>query len=208
MKNLKKRLVALGLGLATMASSVMSVSASAYPWEPVDWPGAYTPSTGRFFANSSLVRVTDLYWPASDINNASGVPLKQGIEFEFRPQENVQQRPNGFHDIWKSNTSNTSNLPDAYFEFQPVDDDTDDVAICCGNTNYLVTHISYYGYMNLEKQPSFNSSTALPYTFESELGRYIPLVSDIKDDYVPLKGATYLDGGNNVVFGTEYSWFK
>lgn len=202
MKRIKKKANALGVSLAVLASSIVPVSAPA--WEAVNWLGTYTPSTGTFFANSGIVRITNLCWTDTDIGNAYGI-LKRGIEFEFRPKIDERQRPDGFHDIWKSNTSNTTNLPDAYFEFQPPEKDTDDVAICCGNIEFLVSGITYYGYMNLQKQPYF-TPCKLPYTFESELGEYIPVASWIRDDYNPLKSATYLNGTDNVFFETEYNW--
>jgi len=194
MKNFKKKIAALGLAVATVASSVMSVSASA--WERVDWPGFYTPQSGKFFASGSVVQVTNMRWSANQISEFSDNILKHGIEFEFRPSLNP-------HNVWSGVVSSSSNLPEAYFEFQP--DDDDDIAVCCGQVKGIQNGAVYYGVMSLTKQPGF-TTTNLPYTFESEYGKWVPVASNIKDDYWPLYGATYNDGGNNVLFGQSYSW--
>lgn len=122
MKKIKKKAIALGASLAVLASSVVSMSTSALPWEYVNWSGAYTTSIGTFFTSTGILRVTNLRWTEDDIRNSYGIFVR-GIEFEFRPQIDKRQSPDGFHDIWKSNTTNTTNRPDAYFEFQPPEKD-------------------------------------------------------------------------------------
>lgn len=156
MKNLKKKLAALGVGLAVMASSATAISASA--WTKVEWPGFYTPKVGNFTASVSRVQVTNMRW-TSDQTTAFNPPLQptpnteqNGVEFEFRPKQ--VEGADGVkrytpHDIWSNKTSETSNLPMAYFEFQPYDDD--DIAICCGDLKFIEAEKTYYGTMGLEK---------------------------------------------------------
>lgn len=200
MRKLKKRLAALGVGLAVMATSVASLSASA--WSKVDWPGFYTPAGGSFTASESRVQVTNMRW-TSDQTTAFNPPLQptpnteqNGIEFEFRPCQNP-------HTVWAEKTSETSNFPLAYFEFQPSDDD--DIAVCCGDLKYVVAGTTYYGTMGLKKQPSFTNSN-LAYTFESEYGTWAGIASAIMQDYVPIFGAWYKDAQNNATFGHYYGW--
>lgn len=192
MKNLKKKIAALGLAVATVASSVMSVSASA--WEAVDWPGVHNAYTGQFFATSTSVGVSNLRWNSSQISDFG---ILQVVEFEYHPR--LSGSVVSKNDIWTTESSHSSNLPKVYTECQS--DDPNDVAVCCGNPKGLVAGDSYYGTMYLVRNTSFIPQS-WPYTFSVELA----VGHSSLGDYLPLKEAYYNDGSDNVVFGQTYTW--
>ncbi len=197
MKNIKKKIAALSLGLATMASSVMSINASAIWPTNVDWPGFYTPYTGKFYASTTAVKVSDFSWSSAQTDSFASTTLRYGLEFEFRPNGVTKD------DVWSEHLSEATNMPTAFFEFQASD--PDDIAIGCGQLSAVWAGNVYYASMSLRKNPSFNQ-TNLAYTFESEYGRWVPIVSSVLQDFDPINYAVYLDSYNNVNFGRTYSW--
>jgi len=195
MKSLKKKIVALGLGLATMASSVMSMSASAAA-EYKNWRPNYAPISGTFYASKSAVIVQDLCWDASQVSDLSDFRLRHTEEFEFRPSKPAEE-------VWNGSTTTNSNLPRAYFE----DDDPDDVTIGCGDVSQLRSGTAYYGTMGLNTAPGFTNNK-LTYNFEAELCEYIPGASEFLNDYLPLEYSRFRDWDNEATFGEDYSWWN
>lgn len=193
MKNLKKKLVALGLGLATMASSAMSVSASALEYDY--WSAYYVPYTGSFYADSTVVRVSGLKWTSSQmeaVGEAYPDVICPSIEFEIRPATPTTNTKN----IWGSkNGALSSNIPSAGFEFQLLD--FNDVSFVIPNINNCEPEQSYYATQKLN--PREGGYTDVTYDFECELGRYYFVVGES----YPLRCATY---PKTASFGRWYSW--
>ncbi len=194
MKNLKKKIVAFGLGLATMASSVMSMSASAAA-KYENWRPTYAPTSGTFYASKSAVIVQDLCWTSSQLSEFSNYTLRHTEEFEFRPNKPAKE-------VWNGATTANSNLPRAYFE----DDDENDVTIGCGDVSQIRSGTACYGTMGLNTASAFTEDEPTYYTFEAELCEYVPVATEIKDDYLPLKYSRYRDWINRATFGQDYNW--
>jgi len=208
MKHLKKKLAALGIGLAVAASSAVSMTASAVWPTQVNWPGYndpslnkefYLPYTGSFYASTYMVEVRDLKWDEYDVeifsaaNDVYSDPA--GIEFEFRPRV-------GKDAVWSSKGVTSSNFPSVYYEFQLFD--RNDVSIGFGDVRDIEAGVSYYARMSLEKNPSFSGATGtqLDYTFEAEYGRKIWPT----EEYDPNYYTVYNNGENNVKLGQKYYW--
>lgn len=192
MKKLKKKVAALGVGLSLMVSAVASMSASAATY--VNWRPSYAPTSGTFYASKTAVIVQDLVWTSSQVTEFGKYILRRTEEFEFRPYDPARS-------VWNGSTTTNSNLPRVYYE----DDDPDDVTIGCGDVSQLRSGTAYYATMGLRTAAGFTDN-AHPYTFEAELCEYIPLASEIKDDYLPLEYSRYRDKLNNVTFGNDYNW--
>lgn len=203
MRNLKKKLAALVLGLATMASSVMSMSASALTYD--DWvDGEYKPLTGRFYADNSQVSVANLTWYGPDFGTTlTKYPDDEywwhSIEFEFRPQLNT----NGVetkNDIWGETTTVSSTFPYAYRIFENQSTDPDDVSVGCKRISALNAGQAYSARMYMNTDPG--APTTHNYTFEVELG----IMPANGNDSLPLRCVRYGDSVNNVSFGNVYTW--
>ncbi len=188
MKNTKKKFITLVTSLAMLVSSAIPMGASAAV--NVTWFAAtYKPYTGKFYADSTRALVKDMKWNTDQVANFKTVRSLCGIEFEFRPV-------NSPYNIWTGITSKSSNLPDAYYEF-----DEDDITFRCGDVRKIVAGTGYHATMMLGKQSGFNDSLH-PYTFEVEYG----VGGSIINDNLPLSYATYGDQTNNVQFGRTYTW--
>lgn len=192
MKNFKKKIVALGLGLSVMVSSMMSMGASAatgYSWGPQ----YFTPDTGSFWANSRLVEVWNLKWNYQDLVALSNKQAEEGldltVEYEFRPEADS-------HSIWASVRSFTSNLPSAFYELQVFDHD--DISIGSRKVTNCSTITTYYG--DLGTNPADSASVVTRnYMFESELGKWMLV------DSLPLAYERYKNGAT-CTFDTTYTW--
>lgn len=150
----------------------------------------------HFMLVKSSVIVQDLVWTSSQLSNFSSFILRHTEEFEFRPSDPARS-------VWNGSTTTSSNLPRAYYE----DDDPDDVTIGCGDVLQLRSGTAYYATMGLRTAAGFTDN-GHPYTFEAELCRYIPGLSDAINDYEPLEYSRFRDGINNVNFGSDYSWYN
>lgn len=187
MRNLKKKLVALGLALATMASSVMSMSAFAstagtlnFPDPGIDdgrdWGMYYVPYSGGCYAGDGFASVQSLKWGSTQLQAISAryPDMTVSYEFEFRPVDS-----NGAtidpHTIWsKKSGAISSNFPNASFEFQLLD--TDDVTIVFPDISKAEADTVYYATQNLISKE--NRPTDISYDFEIELGQKLPIISD------------------------------
>lgn len=207
MRKIKRKLTAIGMCLAFMAASASSLTASAATWE--SWRPFYAPYTGSFYADADRVQVSGLKWNTSQITTmVQTFPCNaiswHGLEFEFRPHIDPDgyTRPVNKNVIWGVTSTTYSNLPNSYFENQPSD--PDDVSLGCKKVNALVAGTSYYSQMN------FRTGAGSPYigdyTFEVEVGQWIPVASNVVDDYFPIRYSPYLSAENNVWFATNYSW--
>lgn len=196
MSKLKKRLAALGVGLAVMATSVASLGTSAADID--SWPAYYTPYTGSFLAGPESVRVSGVKWTSSQLTQMAesfhlpACPVS--MEFEFRPYSpnNLSEHVNP-HTIWGGKRYCTSNLPSVYYEFQSGD--PDDVAICTADVTACQPNASYYGTMEMYLK---DKATCYPYIFETELGYYVGAV----DESMPTRYAQHTMS----YFGPSYSW--
>ncbi len=199
MKNLKKKIVALGLCLATMASSMASMSASAAA-KYENWRPTYAPISGTFYASKSAVIVQDLCWDSSQLSELSGFLLRHTEEFEFRPSIAATS-------VWNGATTTDSNLPRAYFEGDDPNEDSDDATIGCGDVSQIRSGTAYYGVMGLNTASGFTNNK-LTYNFEAELCEHVPGASEFLDDYLPLKYSRFRDWDNVATFGEDYSWYN
>lgn len=198
MRKLKKRLAALGVSLAVMATSMMSLGASAYTYYD-DWgPRYFTPQSGEFYALDSGVCVRKLYWSEASIRRIQQEQMAQDYipqyytsEFEFRPKD---YHP---YQIWSSFKSFSSNMPSAYKECE-FELWGNDVTIGCKRTAQSIAGKEYYGYLN------FNELSNPPfyplYTFESEYG----LNPTNSEDSIPQYSEVYNLG--TTMFNNIYSW--
>lgn len=193
MKNLRKKIVALGLGLAAMASSVMSLSASALEYDPV-WQSYYVPYRGDFYADSSVVRVQNLKWTASqmeDIKDRNPLVPSPSIELEFRPASPV----NDPHEIWAGKSTLSTNIPNGKFEFQA--DDYDDVTVVIPNIKSCTPEQGYYATQTMI--PKSGGYTNVTYNFACELGSR----SSIANDSWPIRKSFF---SQTASFGHWYGW--
>lgn len=197
MKSLKKRLVTLGIGLAVMATSAMSLTASALEYD--DWPAYYTPYSGKFYAGTTSIQVDNLKWSASQLDTIRdnlGHGL-MGVEFEFRPKENDGVTSLNPKTIWTGKSGNgmeISNMPLSYAEF-----DKDDVSIGCGYVSNCNDSTVYYGVLYLN--PAENAPANPRYILECELGIGLHGV-----DYWPLRCCEYRNTVTRL--GSNYSWLN
>jgi len=196
MRKLKKRLAALGIGMTVLATSAMSMSASAVNY--TSWWNFYTPRVGEFSASTTLLSVTDIRWTV-DQQSALCLVLgdsapKASVEFEFRPIDPSKENPHvNPHTIWeKANGNPISNLPDVHFEFQRGD--PDDVSIACNNFYSCIPGVTYYAYQSMTPLPG--APTNHQYIFECEVGAFMGI------DSLPLYCSEYPYG--NTYLGRTY----
>lgn len=193
MKNFKKKIAALGLAVATVASSVMSVSASALEYDY--WPAYYVPYRCDFYADTNVVRVQNVKWTSSQIEAIkSRNPLvpSPSIELEFRPASPTANP----HEIWDSvDGALSTNMPNGHFEFQ--DDDYDDVTVSIRNVKDCTPEQGYYATQKMN--PKVGGYTDVTYDFACELGTY----SHLKGDSLPLRKAYF---SRTVSFGHWDGW--
>lgn len=198
MKSLKKKLAALGVGLAVMASSVVSMSASAWSYE--NWRAWFAPYTGTAYAFGTSVQVMNMQWNSTQIANFMGLlPTSfgalYGLEFEFSPDVEDKSL------IWDSKRSHSSNLPQAYSECQWYD--PDDVTIGTRDIKCLTAETSYYGYLYLNQGTTPTSGRK--YRFSVEFGEGFPPFNLI--DYLPIYETYYENSAQpNVNFGSRCHW--
>lgn len=201
------------------ALTIISASATAIPfavaWQP--WgPHFYTPDQGRFIASSEGFAVQNLTWSSGDIDRIQMYFLDESIiktiEFECRPYSNnpgAETTPVDPNAMWyneKSKIKFTSNLPDAFYEFQSTVLDGDDVSIGVGNADLLVAGTKYSGTLSLTAKPNI-TFTNRRVLFESEFG------AKSLFDSVPIYYEQYnntISDSNvlaaNTYFGSFYSW--
>lgn len=197
MRKLKKRLAALGVGLAVMATSMMSMGASAWSYE--NWRARFAPYTGTAYAFGANVQLMNMQWNSTQIANFMGLlPTSYGalygLEFEFTPDIDKNL-------IWDSKRSHSSNLPQVYSECQWYDHD--DVTIGTRDAKALVAENSYYGYLYLNQGTT--STTGRKYRFSIELGEGFPPFNLI--DYLPLYETYYENNAEpSVNFGSRCHW--
>lgn len=170
MRKLKKRLAALGVGLAVMATSVMSMGASAESvsddkW--TEWPAYFVPYKGEFYADTTVVCVRNIKWSHTQKTAIAdrNPNVWTSMEFEFRPQTPTKDP----HNIWSgTNGAMLTNIPGGSFEFQLWD--RNDVTVVFPNLSNCVPETSYYATQAMT--PQTNGATNVSYIFECELGRY------------------------------------
>lgn len=204
MRKIKKKLAAIAMGLAFMATLATSLTASAYTYYG-DWgPRYFTPQSGSFYASEYGVRVTDMYWSYASIRRIQQeqmqveyIPAKYTAEFEFRPKTSGGEtlRPN---QIWSSYKSFSSNMPFAYSEYELGYIFANDVTIGCGCIAQSTAGKAYYGYLNLNKAASPPSGSY--YEFNSEYG----LLPGTASDPTPYYDEFY--NLSKTFFNTTYSW--
>jgi hypothetical protein len=173
--------------------SVSATAATGYSWGPHD----FTPYSGSFIALNNYVSALNMRWSASQVTiwglaQSAATMSDLTTEYEFRP---IGYNP---HQIWSSGSiSFASNMPSAYYEFQPYDED--DIAVCSGWAAGYNDSTYYYGSMYLTAA-SGASSTA-QYIFESEYGMKFPIVSD------SLPSAYEQYTLQTTYMGTNYNWY-
>jgi len=143
---LKSKIAALAAA-AMMATSALSMSASAITW--ADWgDNFFTPNSGSFYASNTQVFVKDLRWSADNLENirrqqTAATSVYWGFytaEFEFRPVGTTAPA------VWEKALDLYSNLP-SYFSEPEVGKevtDPDDVTIGCGKVSECSSSTSYY----------------------------------------------------------------
>lgn len=196
-KHLSKT-IALCLCLV-MLSTVMIIPASAateYTWGPHYW----TPEKGSFRASTTIASAYGLQWTSDQIaiikrDQAMTNYWHYGTEFEFRPIDSNGNSINP-HSIWSAETSFSTNLPAAYYEFQ--DDDPDDIAVCNRFDAAITPNATYYAHLYLK--PVSGASNSTRYIFESEYGMsFVGLTDALPTSYEQYTlSATY--------FGNIYHW--
>lgn len=180
MKNFKKKIVALGAGLSVMVSTVMSMGASAAT--PDAWPAFYVPYSGTCYASAGSVRVNDLKWSASQLEQIKqqqlinpGFYIPVSMELEFRTVNSAGVAVDT-HDIWKSKDGALlTNMPNASFEFQWYDPDGVTFVIPTIGAGIFADQ-SYYANQTMTPTTS-SSGSNMYYIFECELGDWFVIDS-------------------------------